>query len=118
MSSVASSIFLPNFYVTEPEYGYFIRHHDQYSNDLILNLEQSHILLNRDRSDPRTLLNSDNMRDFLDFYSTKRYNHIMNRFKLSSIEQVDAFYDYIEYAVKKFFRQDSDYNNIAMGSLM
>ena len=42
----------------------------------------------------------------------------MNRFKLSSIEQVDAFYDYIEYAVKKFFRQDSDYNNIAMGSLM
>ena len=58
------------------------------------------------------------MRDFLDFYSTKRYNHIMSRFKLSSIEQVDAFYDYIEYAVKKFFRQDSDYNNIAMGSLM
>ena len=58
------------------------------------------------------------MREFLDFYGNRRYNQIMNRFNFSSVDQVDAFYDYIEFAVKKFFRQDSDYNNIAMGSLM
>ena len=52
LDSVSSDIFIPDFYVTQPEYGYFVKNSDQFSDDLILTKEQAKVLLNEDRSDP------------------------------------------------------------------
>ena len=118
LDSVSSKLFIPDFWVTAPEYGTYIKRDDNFDNGLILTEQQVKVLLNRDRSDPRTLLNPDNMRDFLDYFGNGKYNLIIERFKLSSDAQVVAFYNYIEYSVWNFLKQKSDYNNIAMGSLM
>ena len=43
---------------------------------------------------------------------------IMSRFELTSYEQVDAMYSYINSMVEDFLKQGSNYNNIAFGSLI
>ena len=35
MNSVASDLFIPDFFVTQPEYGYFVKQSDQFSDDLV-----------------------------------------------------------------------------------
>ena len=40
--------------------------------------------LKQARDDYRTLLNPDNMRDFLDYYESGSYAQIMHRFRLTS----------------------------------
>ena len=39
MGSVASKLFIPDFFVTQPEYGYYIKHNENFDNDLILTQE-------------------------------------------------------------------------------
>ena len=99
MNSVASGLFIPDFFVTQPEYGYFVKQSDQFSDDLVFTKEQAKVLLNEDRSDPRTLLNPDNMRAFLDYRDNGLYSQILNRFKLVSEDQAEALYAYIQHAV-------------------
>ena len=84
MSSVASDNFIPNFWVKQPEYGDYVKTSEQFSDDLLLTKGQVKLLLNEDRSDPRTLLNPDNMRAFLDYRNNGMYVQILTRFQLSS----------------------------------
>ena len=36
MGTVSSTLFIPNFFVTAPEYGHYIKTDDRFANDLIL----------------------------------------------------------------------------------
>ena len=58
------------------------------------------------------------MRAFLDYYESGLYDPILRRFELTSRDQVDAMYAYLDSMVANFLLQGSSYNNVAFGSLM
>ena len=92
-------------FVTQPEFGYFLR--DQYEveyDTCHLSQEQAAILLNTELGDNQSLLNPMNMRFFFYQYEMRNYPTLMGRFKLNSPAQVDAVYLYLNYMVKDFLK--------------
>lgn len=86
IDSVDSAQFVPDIFTTQPEFGYWLAHDGalKYDSSLALSVDQSKTLLKQARDDYRTLLNPDNIRDFLDYYESGSYAQIMHRFRLTS----------------------------------
>ena len=66
----------------------------------------------------QSLLNPENIHEYLLDYTYGNYEDIKKRFALNSNMQVDAMYDYLIDATVIFLQQDCNYESVAYGSLL
>ena len=66
----------------------------------------------------QSLLNPENIHEYLLDYTYGNYEDIKKRFALNSNMQVDAMYDYLIDATVVFLQQDCTYESVAYGSLL
>ena len=109
---IANKKFTDDLYYSPPEFGIYLKEYSDLSNNLVLNLTQSKILLNyhvtnetfEEGSSARvqSLLNPDNIHELFFNYYQGRYDSIRRRFELTSNDQVDAVHDYLVDQIEYF----------------